>query len=325
MHVHVTLPALLAGPGRVGSWRPSVYIDDDGRQVRVELRGRTLDSIVGELSRVDLVLEDSADRGIDRLVVSPWVSTLPRDMDSGAAADVCRAQNEALAVAVRNYRGRVAAFGAVPLDVPTLAAEMLGDVVAAGLAGVEITPNPGGRWLGDPELTPFWEAVDDLGAYVFVHPSTQGLGLEVFDEYYLWNAVANPFETTTAAAHMIMAGVLERHPDIHVILAHGGGVLPMLGGRLERAWLVRSEAKKRLSEGPVSSLRRFYFDTVTHGRGALASLISTVGAAHVLLGSDHPFDMGVDDPLGEVRALDLPVGQEDLVVRTNAGALFPPS
>ncbi len=73
--------------------------------------------------------------------------------------------------------------------------------------------------------------------------------------------------------------------------------------------------------GPDESLRRFYYDTVTHDRYLLADLIRYAGAERVLLGSDRPFDMGTDDPVGEVRALGLGT-EEDLVVSGNATRLL---
>ncbi|HUZ19121.1 MAG TPA: amidohydrolase family protein [Acidimicrobiales bacterium] len=321
VHAHVAVPSLLAGEGPDAPWRPRVRLED-GRQVQVELAGRSVDSIVAELSRIDVVVAEAAATGVDRLVVSPWVSMLPVTMDRGAAAELCRAHNEGLAAAVRGLPGRVDAFGAVPLQDASLAATVLAEARAAGLVGVEIMPSAEGRWLGHPSFAPFWEAAESLGAPVFVHPSTRGLGMDVFNEYYLWNAVANPVETAIAASHLVMSGVLERHPGLIVVLAHGGGVLPSLAGRLDRAWRARPEARLMLREPPERSLKRLRFDTVTHDRTALAALVAAVGADHVLLGSDRPFDMGCDDPVGEVRALGLSPADEALVLGRNALAML---
>lgn len=322
VHAHVTVPALVAGPGAEDFWRPIIERDAEGRQVRVELGGRPMRSIVAELSRLEVILEGQRRRGVDRLIVSPWVSTLPLEMDPGAAAEVCRVQNAALASAVAAHPDELRAFCAVPLQSGERAAEVLTEAVAAGLVGAEVTPSVQNRWLGDPELEPFFAAAAELNAPVFVHPGTHGLGIDVFEEYYLWNAVANPVETATAAAHLVLAGTLERHPGLQVILAHGGGVLPSLVGRLERAFAVRKEARARLSEGPRASVLRLYADTVTHDRELLAALVRLLGAHHVLLGSDHPFDMGSDDPVGEVRALGLAPADEERIIAANAAALF---
>lgn len=60
---------------------------------------------------------------------------------------------------------------------------------------------------------------------------------------------------------------------------------------------------------------------MTHDAGLLADLVQYAGPEHVLLGSDRPFDMGTDDPVGEVRALQLGAG-EDLILGGNAGRLL---
>ena len=118
-----------------------------------------------------------------------------------------------------------------------------------------------------------------------------------------------------------MAGVLERHPRLRVVLAHGGGALPVVRGRLRRAFAVRPEARARAAAGPDAALRRFYYDTVTHDHDLLANLVRYAGAGQVLLGSDRPFDMGTDDPVGEVRALALGA-DEELVLGGTAARLL---
>ena len=81
------------------------------------------------------------------------------------------------------------------------------------------------------------------GAVVFVHPTTTGLGLPGLDGHYLWNSVGNPLETSIAAAQLVAGGVLERCPSLIVLLAHGGGALLSLRGRLRHAHAVRPEAR----------------------------------------------------------------------------------
>jgi aminocarboxymuconate-semialdehyde decarboxylase len=186
---------------------------------------------------------------------------------------------------------------------------------------VEIPSSVAGRYLGDDFFLPFWEAAAATGALVFIHPSTRGFGIPALDGYYLWNSVGNPLETAVTAAHIAVAGVLERFPELRILLAHGGGALPVLRGRLRRAHAIRAEAAQRLAQGPDLSLRRFHYDTVTHDAGLLADLIQYAGPEQVLLGSDRPFDMGTDDPVGDVRALRLGPG-EDLILGGNARRLL---
>ncbi len=191
-----------------------------------------------------------------------------------------------------------------------------------GLRGVEVATSVRGVYLGDDRFRPFWKAVEATGALVFIHPSTRGFDLPVFGDYYLSNTVGNPFETTIAAAHLIMAGVMETHPQCKVLLAHGGGAILHLRGRIRHAHGFHRDARARLREPVEQSLKRFYFDTVTHDPDLLRALINYAGADHVLLGSDYPFDMGVEHPTEAVQALALPADDEENVLGGNAARLL---
>jgi aminocarboxymuconate-semialdehyde decarboxylase len=178
-------------------------------------------------------------------------------------------------------------------------------------AGVEIVPS-------DPlPDDAFWAAAEETGALVFVHPSTRGFAGP--DAHYLWNTVGNPVETTVFAAHLVMAGVLERFSGLKVLLAHGGGALPWLRGRLRHA------AMHIAAAGGVdvdASLRRLHYDTLTHDPVVLRGLVEFAGADRVLAGSDHPFDMGDPDPAATVRAAGLGEDAEALILSGNAERLL---
>ena len=97
-------------------------------------------------------------------------------------------------------------------------------------------------------------------------------------------------------------------------MSHGGGYVPYQAGRFQHAYDVRPEAKVHLPNGPAASISRLYYDTILHSKPALEFLISSVGAEHVLLGSDYPFDMGNLDCVARVRALSISEFQRDLIL-----------
>jgi aminocarboxymuconate-semialdehyde decarboxylase len=320
-HVHVIVPELLreAAPGE--RWRPSVRRVDD-RQV-VELAGRTVSSVSGEFVDLERILAAEASAGIDRVLLCPWVALLFYDVDAAEGLRRCRLQNQGLARLRAEHPDRVSVLGAVPLQDPSLAATELKALMASGdFAGVEVTASVAGTYLGDPRFEPFWAAAERTRALVFVHPTTRGFSEPAFGEHYLHNLVGNPMETTLAAAHMVLGGVMERHPDLNVLLAHGGGAIVSLRGRLRRGHEAVAAAGGELQEAADRSIRRFLFDSITHDPAILRALVEAVGADRVLLGSDYPFDMADPDPVGTVRAAGLGAAEEAALLGGNAERLL---
>jgi len=323
LHAHVIVPELTRDAEPSEGWRPNVY-RDHGHQV-VELEGRAIRSAVEEFVDVDAIVARQEEAGIRRTVLCPWVPLLPYEVEPDEGLRRCRIQNEGLARLVRAWPGRVDALGAVPLQDPELAASALRDLMEAGaLRGVEVAASVRGVYLGDDRFEPFWAAAEATGALVFIHPTTRGFDAPVFGDFYLWNTVGNPIETTIAAAHMTMAGVMERHPALKVLLAHGGGALPALRGRLRHAHSFQPQAGSGLRESPEGSIRRFLFDTVTHDAQVLRELVAFAGPERVLLGTDYPFDMGDPRPLETLRAAGLDPEDEAAVAAGNAIRLLGP-
>ena len=285
-HAHVVVP----GIGADVSWR-------DGVQV-VVFGGREIRSAVREFVDVERIVAEQDVAGVDLVVLCPWVNLLGRE---------ARRQNEALAGMVGE---RIAALGTVDLEQPEQLVELVRD---GRLAGVEVPASVGGDYLGHERFRAFWAAAEETAALVFVHPTTRGFQLPVMDDHYLWNTVGNPLETTITAAHLVASGVLDDHPRLRVLLAHGGGALPALRGRLAHEQTFHPPGRDVLA-----ALRRFYVDTVVHDVEVLRGLVDFFGADRVLCGSDYPFDMGVERPAELVRALGLPPEQEEQILGGNA-------
>lgn len=319
VHAHVVVDRLFGGPDA-----PDPAVAElrwvDGRR-RVFTGGRDLSSVVGEFVDTARMVAEAAAAGVDRLVLSPWVQLLPLGLGPADARRRCEVQNEALAGMVAADPGHLDAVGAVPLEHPVEAAAAVRAARAGGLVGVEVLASAAGH-LGEPSLEPFWAAAEEEKALVFVHPAARGAALAALDDFYLWNTVGNPLETAVAAAHLALAGVLEHHPGLCVVLAHGGGALPALVGRLYRGERAVPGARGRLSEPLEASLARYHYDSVTHDPLLLRRLVEDVGPDHVLLGSDRPFDMGDPDPVGTVQAAGLGPVAEAAVLGGNAARLL---
>ena len=319
-HCHV-IPAGMFTDAVPADWRP-VVTEDAGRQV-VTFQGRQLTSITGEFCDVDVMLAQAAAVRVTHLLLSPWVLLIPTEAEPALAARLCRVQNESLAEAASRVDGRVFALGAVPLQDPAAAVAELHYLMGLpGMRGVEVPASVAGSYLGEDRFASFWAAADECGAAVFVHPTTRGLGLPALNGQYLWNSVGNPVETTIAAAQLVTNGVLARHRNLRVLLAHGGGALLTLRGRLRRSYAVRPEAAASSASPPDVLLRRLYYDGLTHDQAVLADLVAFAGAEHVVLGSDRPFDMGADHPVADIAALGLNHADEQLVLSGSASKLL---
>lgn len=320
-HAHIIVPEITREVALEETWRPRVVWEDD--QQVVEFAGKRIKSAIHEFVHIEAILEAQSSAAVHRVLLCPWVSLLGYDADPDEGLRIGRIQNQALAKLAQAYPNRVSALGSVPLQDPELAARELETLMKEpGLHGVEVAASVRGTYLGDDRFRPFWATAEATGALVFIHPTTRGFNLPAFNDYYLWNTVGNPLETTITAAHLIMAGVMETHPRLKVLLAHGGGAVLSLRGRLRHAHTFQPQAKARLKESPEQSLKRFYFDTITHDPDLLRTLVGYVGPDHVLLGSDYPFDMGLARPAEIVHALELSPADEMKILGGNAARLL---
>lgn len=301
VHAHYVPQSFLKTIEREGAPHGASLRQDGGNPV-IMLGGRPYGPITRHYHETKPRLADMDRVGVDVQVLSlnpPMVYWA----DAVLGTRLARLYNDELAAAVAGCPDRLAGLATVPLqDVPAAVAELERAIRQLGLRGVYIGSNVCGKDLDHPDLLPFFAKAEALRAPVFIHP-IDVLGGERLRAYYLHNGLGNPFDTAVAAARLIFGGVLNRFPRLQVCLAHAGGALPFLIGRLDRVHRVRDEAREKLRRPPTAYLRRLYFDTITHHGPALEYLVSLVGADRVVLGSDYRFDMGIADPAGAVRAV----------------------
>jgi hypothetical protein len=101
-----------------------------------------------------------------------------------------------------------------------------------------------------------------------------------------------PFQTTQTAVQLVLNGVMDRYPDVRVILSHAGGFLPYASLRFaELARVFNPDAPS--PDVILASLRRFYFDTALASGPALPTLIAFTGSSRILFGTDSPYEHGV--------------------------------
>ena len=320
-HIHIIVPEITLEAAPSETWRPSVTWES-GEQVVIN-RGRKMGSVLRPYSDIEKILAEQEKAGVDYILLSPWSALFKYDFEPDEGLRISRIQNESLARMAQKYPDRISAIGTVPLqDVQLAIRELKSMMQEPGLCGVEIAASVRDVFVGDDRFRPFWAAVEETGALVFIHPTSHGLGISGLGDYYMWNSVGNPMETAVVAAQLVMAGIMEEHPNLKVILAHGGGAILSLRGRLSHAHSFQPLARKRLNESPIESLKRFYYDTVVHDAVLLQQLIDFVGEDHVVVGSDYPFDMGYMKPAELVQSLDLSAESEAKILKGNAARLI---
>jgi len=138
-------------------------------------------------------------------------------------------------------------------------------------------------------------AVEELAVPVFFHPDDVAGG-ERLDDFYLGRLIGNPHEATLSLARIILGGVLEQFPGLKLCFPMGGGSIAYLLGRIRHGWEVRPEAKVQAPKSPDEYLRQCYFDTVLHSQEAFDFLVSVVPPEQLVMGSDYPWDMGLEHP-----------------------------
>ncbi len=265
--------------------------------------------------------EDMRARGIDMAVVSLaptlfyyWISAA----DAGAFA---RMANDSLAKAVAESGGRLHGLASLPMNDPGAAADELRRAVEElGMVGAQIGTTIERDYIDRDRFLAVWEAADDLEVPLVLHPYYVGPKAG-YEDYYLTNIFVNPMDTALAASRIIFSGLLDRFPNIRLVLVHAGGFLPYQIGRLDHGWHVRNEPKQKIDRRPSEYLERFYMDTITHNDSALKWLIEHVGKERVVLGTDLPFDMADDDPVGRLERVSDAVTCE-LIAGSNATELF---
>ncbi len=303
-HGHIIVEEITASHGNE-PWRTRIERTPEGTFSSLT-NGKRNGPHVYECTDIQGILRDLDKLRIDTLMISPPPYLFYYQLDPEETAKAARIQNDGMARVKERHPDRFAPLATVPLnDVDAAITELRRATRELGLSGVEIGTSVQGVHLGDQRFRPFWRAVADDDIFVFIHPdyfqtsSSPSLG-----DYYLVNLVGNPTETGLAAAHMVFSGLFQDFPDLKILLAHAGGVTPWIMGRWEHGYGKRVETKRNLKHSPIEDVKKFYFDTIAHSPAALTFLIEQMGADHVILGSDYYFDMGPDDPVGDVEHLE---------------------
>jgi aminocarboxymuconate-semialdehyde decarboxylase len=324
LHCHYLNPEVNAKTAHLnaGQYDPTVIFADE---LTRETNVRQMKTRAPKLTGVDQRLKDMDRMGVDIQAVCPAPYHFFYFTEADYGAQLAREVNEGIAALVAATPDRFVGLGSVPLQDAQLAVRELDHAVKVlGLRGVEICTNVNGKELTDPGLglEKFFARAEELGVVIFLHP----LGYTQADRlthHYFNNVIGNPLDSTVAVSHLIFDGVMARHPKLKVLVAHGGGFVAHYWARMDHAWRARPDCRTVIKRPPSKYLEKFHFDTITHDPDMLKHLIERFGAERVVLGTDYPYDMGDEDPLGLVAKVGrLPRAERELIVGGNAARLL---
>lgn len=293
-----------------------ILSSDDDPSKPIEKRGRPVDA---SYSSWDAKCEFMRIHNIDISVVSlanPWLDWVPSDV----ALETARNINNDLEEACKSQNGRkdssqrLFAFASLPLSArpDDIVSEIDRLETLPHVKGIILGTSGLGSGLDDPAIDPLWSALERTGTMIFLHPH-YGLpeaafgGSEVIARsgHVLPLALGFPLETTIAVTRMYLAGVFDRFPNLKMLLAHSGGALPFLAGRIqscvehEREFVANGGEK----QGPVRGIwdvlkTNIWLDAVIYGKAGLKAAIEAAGPDGIdrlMFGTDHPFFPSLGD------------------------------
>jgi aminocarboxymuconate-semialdehyde decarboxylase len=321
IHCHVVTPKAteLVKPVQRAEHNP---LDLFSNEATREANRRQNATIADKITSIDTRLAVMDKAGIDVQAVSPAPHQYYYWTEPELGREVARAINDNIAGIVAQHPGRFVGLGTVPLQAPELAvAELERAIKTLGLRGVEICTNVEGADLSDPRFRPFFAKAEELGILVFMHPSGTTDARRLSDHYFI-NVIGNPLDSTLAVSHLIFGGVLDAYPRLKLCVAHGGGYLPAYSGRMDHAHGAREDCRRLIKRKPTSYLKKLYFDTIVFTTHQLEYLVSRYGSDHLLLGTDYPYDMGMEDPVGFIDSARLTRDDKAQIMGKNAAQLL---
>lgn len=233
-------------------------------------------------------LADMERTGVDVQVVSAEPQMYLYEYPSEQAAAIHRECNDEVNQLAVDHPEQFHGLAILPLqDVDAAIAEMDRTVVGLGMKGVMIGDHVNGAYYDEETFRPFWSAAEAMGAIVFLHQASPTIVSARLKRYHLPNTVGNPVERTLSFAALVFGGIMDAHPNLNVVLGHGGGYTCFGAGRLDWGWQWRKEART-IDRPPSSYLNRFYYDCITHSESALRYIIDSVGVDRVVFGTDYP-------------------------------------
>ncbi len=250
-------------------------------------------------------------------------TTFPEPLNDGTpeARALARRANDFIAEATDPHPGRLGYFAAIPLadtDGSLREIEYAFDTLNAD--GVTMNSSAARMWPGDPSQMPIFEELNRRKTSVFLHPNTTPFCC--INPPGVPNNVAEfDNDVLRAVLSLLWNGVLTNYPDINFIVAHTGGTVPALAGRIQDR--VPKDRTDLYPHGALDKLRRLYFE-IGHASfpWVVAGALEFAGPTQLLFGTDFPVEP-FETTTREIPSLGLSPDVLYALDRGNAERIFP--
>ena len=261
-------------------------------------------------------------RNMDRSKVDMQVLSvsgqLPYFAKESDAVDAAMLGNDIYACIVREFPKRFAAFACAPLPhVQASIEETSRALDDLGMVGVTAGTVVLGKSIADPAFDGFFAELNRRKAVLFIHPTGGSLGSPLIESTNLVWPVGAPLEDAVCLLQFMQANFPSRFPDIKIILPHLGGFVPFLTARLDQ---LQDHFLPDSAMAPSAQAKYFWYDTVNGNPAALRCALETLGADHLLLGTDYPFwrDDAFKLCVDYISNAGLPASDVDRILSANA-------
>jgi aminocarboxymuconate-semialdehyde decarboxylase len=317
-HAHLVPPDLLAAIRKDAAKFPSVrHIEDGGSLAFSFAGGKPTRPVSKPLSDIAGRVAWMAKQGIDKQVVGGWVDMFGYELPGPEAEAWSKLTNDALLAAAK-AEPHFVPLATVPLGDGARAAGVLKAAIAAGFPGAMIgtLPRGVGSTLDHADLEPFWQAADETGAVIHIHPSFDA-GDKRVNDFNLANGVGRFTDAVVTMARLLCTGHVTRYKNAKIFAPMGAAALPFVLGRLKRNHAITPGIGD-----PVEGLAHIYTDTILHDVRVLKFVIEMMGTDRLMMGSDMPFPIGDTEPMKIIAEAGLSKAQTNAINGGLAARLF---
>jgi aminocarboxymuconate-semialdehyde decarboxylase len=324
VHAHILLEGVMNTCGHAG---PEMGVREDGTQFfrAADYVLENVKFVNSAFSNAQMRIEQMDALGLDKQLVSPNPITYFYHQPIADALSFHQRTNDEIAL-TGDRHPRLLGAATLPMQSPEEACKELNRAVSElGLLCSYIGTDINGTPLSHPQFEELWAEHERLGVPVVLHPEPRtgyGGSDPFFDPWDLDIIFGFAMDEGLAVAHFLFSGILDRHPGLHVHVAHGGGFAAFQKGRLEQALERRPWGKGLLTRPFADQWAQISFDTAVHRQDALAFLVETEGPDKVLLGSNFAGWDLEDKYMEKIEALQLSASDTAKILGGNAKRIF---